>query len=73
MGRAVAAPGRRRDTGWTALAWPLLRRAAAIGILVVLLAYAWQQILGAQRRVAGVTLFAAAVPAGGLPALGRRA
>jgi hypothetical protein len=73
MGQAVAASGRRRDAEWRAQAWPLLRRAAAIGILALLLAYAWQQILGGQRRVAGVTLFAAAVPAGGLPALRRRA
>lgn len=73
MGRTVAAPGWRRDAGWRARALPLLRRAAAIGILALLLAYAWQQILGGQRRVAGVTLFAAAMPAGDLPALRRRA
>jgi hypothetical protein len=73
MGRAVAASGRGRDAGWKAWALPLLRRAAAIGIFALLLAYAWQQLLGGQRRVAGVTLFAAAMPAGGLPALRRRA
>ena len=72
MGRAVAALG-RRDTGWKARAWPLLRRAAAIGILALLLAYAWQQLLGAQRRVAEVSLFAAVGPARDLPALRRQA
>jgi hypothetical protein len=72
MGRTVAAPS-RRDEGWRAQAWPLLRRAAAIGILTLLLAYAWQQLLGGQRRVGGVWLFAAAMPAGDLPGLERRA
>jgi hypothetical protein len=53
--------------------WPLLRRAVVIGILFVLLAYAWQWLVNEQRRVVEVTLFAAAGPAGDLPGLPGRA
>ena len=71
MGRAVMAD--ERETGWKSRAWPLLRRAVVVGVLFILLAYAWQWLVAEQRQTVEVTLFAADGPAGVLPGLGRPA